>query len=182
MPHAHASGFPPPCCNRGSRPVYTVGRGPVPRHATLARDRPSRYGERSGPLYRRAGACPPPCRDREKTDRRLPPHTRLSSAMQRSRGTGPRATVKKRLLTPVGQDRLILTRSGAGAPELQRGAPVREGQALALRYSGAPTLARDRPSRYGWTEGSRGTGPRATVNKVGPLCGDREKTDRYSVR
>ena len=50
----------------------------------------------------------------------------------------PRATVKKRLpsrmeracpspcvwladrITPVGQDRLILTRSGAGAPELQR--------------------------------------------------------------
>ncbi len=42
------------------------------------------------------------------------------------------------LVTPVGQDRLILTRSGAGAPELQMGNTHRDdgdrgGQAPALR-------------------------------------------------
>ena len=44
---------------------------------------------------------------------------------------------------PVGQDRLILTRSGSGDPELQklqaspnyRGAMHGEGQALALRFA-----------------------------------------------
>ena len=76
---------------REGQAVYTVGRGPVPRHAaiaedgpldrTIARDRPSRYGEKNATPLRRRG----------------PSHAtraceRVSPAMQRSRGTGPRAT------------------------------------------------------------------------------------------
>ena len=55
-------------------PRFTVGRGPVPRHATIAGDRPPRYGEKNGPSYRRAWALgchtrmasgfPSPCNDR----------------------------------------------------------------------------------------------------------------------
>ena len=64
---------------------FTVGRGPVPRHApiagethsdarmetsegpratepeTIAGDRPPRYGSQNGSLSRRARACPSPC-------------------------------------------------------------------------------------------------------------------------
>ena len=58
----------------GSRTApFPVGRGPVPRHAsvyqTFAGDRPPRYGNRTvsrqqnGPLPRRARACPSPCFD-----------------------------------------------------------------------------------------------------------------------
>ena len=43
----------------------TVGRGPVPRHAsrhpTIAGDRPPRYGEKTASPHRRARACPSPC-------------------------------------------------------------------------------------------------------------------------
>ena len=42
----------------------TVGRGPVPRHAPIAGDRPPRYGEKNASLHRRARACPSPCNDR----------------------------------------------------------------------------------------------------------------------
>ena len=70
-------------------PLLPVGRGPVPRHAAIARDRPPRYGKNS-PLHRRARACPSPC------------------------------VLLSERITSVGQDRLILTRSGAGEPELQR--------------------------------------------------------------
>ena len=60
---------------------FTVGRGPVPRHAsveetalvggwfsrrsTLAGDRPPRDGEKKRADYRRARACPSPCLGRE---------------------------------------------------------------------------------------------------------------------
>ena len=59
--------------------AFTVGRGPVPRHArgypAIARDRPSRYGmggvsrarDRKPRFHRRAGACPPPCSGLSKT-------------------------------------------------------------------------------------------------------------------
>ena len=62
MPHAHARGFPLAMLriiqrSRGTGPratvarpsPFTVGRGPVPRHAavypTIAGDRPPRYGK-----------------------------------------------------------------------------------------------------------------------------------------
>ena len=50
---------------------FTVGRGTGPRHATIARDRPPRYG----PEKKRGGQAPAP------------------RNLKRSRGTGPRATV-----------------------------------------------------------------------------------------
>ena len=55
-------------------PSPSVGRGPLPRHAMIAGDRPPRYGDReiagdrpprygiqTGFFYRRARACPSPC-------------------------------------------------------------------------------------------------------------------------
>ena len=35
---------------------FYVGRGPVPRHAAIAGDRPPRYGNKNGPWHRRAWA------------------------------------------------------------------------------------------------------------------------------
>ena len=114
--------------------VVTVGRGPVPRRAwdnrTFARDRPSRYGFREN-----------------------------APGIERSRGTGPRATVSGTgCLITVGRGPVPrrargavrsrgtgprATVSGAGSsltvgrgpvPRRARGAMnVREGQALALR-------------------------------------------------
>ena len=95
---------------------FTVGRGPVPRHAAIAGDRPPRYGKkgvseiaqrRGGqapalrypeppPPYRRAGACPSPCSDRGGNP--------LGCAYGIR---GPSRYGKKQ------------SRSGAGAPELQ---------------------------------------------------------------
>ena len=64
------TGACPPRYGNKTPPPRTVGRGPVPRHAsrnpTIAGDRPPRYEKK-----------------------------RLPRATQRSRGTGPRATVKK---------------------------------------------------------------------------------------
>ena len=78
---------------QGRFPV-TVGLGPVPRHRsrapTFAGDRPPRDGLQGRlPCPRRARACPSPC-------------VWLSDRV-----------------TPVVQDRLILTCSGSGDPELQ---------------------------------------------------------------
>ena len=79
--HRRARACPSPCSDRGGNPLgcacgirgppryvtkqahLSVGRGPVPRHAPLAGDRPPRYGEKT-PLHRRARACPSPCSDR----------------------------------------------------------------------------------------------------------------------
>ena len=87
----------------------TVGRGPVPRHRshtpTIAGDRPPRYGNRNGSFLRRARACPSPCSDRGGNP--------LGCAY------GIRAPAL-RLKTVPSSARLILNRSGAGAPELQR--------------------------------------------------------------
>ena len=95
--HRRAGACPPPCCelrqtclapqrSRGTGPRATVTGG-FRLNLTLARDRPSRYGEvavfvstgasrgpgpraavsRSVFKHRRAGACPPPCRALRKT-------------------------------------------------------------------------------------------------------------------
>ena len=93
----------------GGKPPFTVGRGPVPRqrprNPTIAGDRPPRYGKKTSPF---------PIGRWENLS------LASTRAIQRSRGTGPRATGKIKTYHSVGQDRLILTRSGAGAPELQR--------------------------------------------------------------
>ena len=75
---------------------FTVGRGPVPRHAavyrTLAGDRPPRYGNRTvswqqnGPLHRRARACPSPCRGLPKTRGRQSPRYGIGTVSYRMRG------------------------------------------------------------------------------------------------
>ena len=145
------------------RPVYTVGRGPVPRHATIARDRPSRYGwtegsRGTGPratvneaaLYT-VGRGPVPRHAAIARDR---PARYGAPVRQRSRGTGPRATVN--------EDARFYRRAGACPPPCCGLPKTREGQALALRLDRG--IARDRPSRYGfsvWLR-SRGTGPRPT--------------------
>ena len=60
-----SSGAPAPERVDGKKtPRITVGRGPVPRHAAIAGDRPPRYGNRNGSFLRRARACPSPCSDR----------------------------------------------------------------------------------------------------------------------
>ena len=61
--HRRARACPSPCGDRGGQapalrkkmPSLTVGRGPVPRHAAIAGDRPPRYDEEYRP-YRRAWA------------------------------------------------------------------------------------------------------------------------------
>ena len=95
---------------------FTVGRGPVPRHApiagetrsdarmaegpratepeTIAGDRPPRYGIQHAPLYRRARACPSPCCVNRKIARDRP--SRYGPGRKKARGTGPRATVIER--------------------------------------------------------------------------------------
>ncbi len=68
-------------------------RAGFPRHATIAGDRPPRYGQRKTPLYRRARACPSPCRDLGGNG--LGWHA-VFAQIGRSRGTGPRATVREK--------------------------------------------------------------------------------------
>ena len=69
---------------------HTRMREGSPRHATIAGDRPPRYGEKNAPSYRRARACPSPCNDREGQALAL-------RGLKQSRGTGPRATGPKTL-------------------------------------------------------------------------------------
>ena len=57
------AGDRPPRYGKNNAPL-TVGRGPVPRHATIAEDRPPRYEKKRSPPYRRARACPSLCNDR----------------------------------------------------------------------------------------------------------------------
>ena len=76
------------------RPPLTVGRGPVPRHRACTRH------------LTLAGACPP--RYGEK------------NAFPSRRTVGKPVPRHRSRARPVGQDRLILTRSGSGEPELQR--------------------------------------------------------------
>ena len=77
----------------------------------MARDRPSPYGEGSRSAdkkpsgYRSAGPVPRERPVGEPSRSRFPANNRWRAGESD--------------LTPVGQERLILTRSGAGAPELQ---------------------------------------------------------------
>ena len=97
---------------------FIVGRGPVPRRARdyrmiardrpsrygmgkvvgdriIARDRPSRYGVEDVSVYRRAGACPPPCCGLPNAREGQALALREGEggwALGCSRGTGPRAT------------------------------------------------------------------------------------------
>ena len=73
---------------------FTVGRGPVPRHATIAGDRPPRYGA---------------CNDREGQALAL-------RSLKRSRGTGPRATVKTTAPFTVGRGPSHATRASERVP------------------------------------------------------------------
>ena len=106
----------------------------------IAGDGPPRDGPRKGSRHRRARACPSPCLGRGNSRG----WRAVFAQSERSRGTGPRATGKKRYFTvgrgpshatraservslasvrapgPVGQDRLILTRLCSGEHKLQR--------------------------------------------------------------
>ena len=152
---------------------FTVGRGPVPRHARddersrgtgpratvsgkMLRGSSDREGQALAlryaewaPFHRRAGACPPPC----------------PGCDERSRGTGPRATVVGKTL---------------------RGSSDREGQALALRYAERAPFHRRAgacpPPCPGCEERSRGTGPRATVGGNGNRKNARDRPSRYGFR
>ena len=166
-PHRRARACPSPCLrsterSRGTGPratvtggllnrrtaPFTVGRGPVPRHApvyqTFAGDRPPRYGKKHRPL-RRARACPSPCcglsndrggqapalryldifftgpsyrGHRLHRDQEVSPtgshrsfagnRDREVSPTERSRGTGPRATVTRACPSPCLSQTLVL--------------------------------------------------------------------------
>ncbi len=151
---------------------------------TIAGDRPPRYGEKRA-TYRRARACPSPSNDRGGNPLgcacgiRGPPrygekraddrclfgrHSRTTDrGGERSRGTGPRATVKNGPLTvgrgPVPRHAAIAgeTRSDARvASEGPRdtGKKRADDRCLFGRHSrttdrGGRTIAGDRPPRYG---------------------------------
>ena len=120
------AGDRPPRYGTGTA-ALTVGRGPVPRHATIARKpdrrpRATRYGAcndrggqapalryRNSRAYRRARACPSPCNDREETRSQAEGHA--LRGMQRSRGTGPRATVSETAALTVGRGPSHATRA-----------------------------------------------------------------------
>ena len=107
---------------------WSVGRGPVPRNRCLARDRPSPYGKRGRSGYRSAGACPPRSFQAPSRvgPRRFPSaHPSGFPAIGAWRGTGPRPTVKRAVLSAA-RGRL---RSGDRKLQTENG----EGQALALR-------------------------------------------------
>ena len=141
-----------------------------PRHAAIARDRPSRYGEKTpsvhgGPRHRsRARPCKSRSPDldpfgigRSRTTEVMLVPRHVAIARDRPSRDGKKrhpfteGPAIARAPGPVSQDRLILTRSGSGDPELQwwaRCAPPkgdkacervpspcydREGQALARR-------------------------------------------------
>ena len=118
--HRRARACPSPCLGRGN------GRGV--RFSRSASDRggqaPARRLSRPSPFHCRAMACPSPCLGRGNDLG----WRSVFAQRERSRGTGPRATVKitppshrraracpspcvwlSDLLTSVGQDRLILT-------------------------------------------------------------------------
>ncbi len=101
--YRRARACPSPCQrSRGTGPratvtltfSFTVGRGPVPRQAPIAGDRPPRYGILSGPFYRRARACPSPSqRSRGKPARMRGWHPRAPALREKTApftvGRGP---------------------------------------------------------------------------------------------
>ena len=89
-------------------------------------------------------------------------------SVERSRGTGPRATVKRAVLDSIERSR------GTGPrATVREAAPNTVGRGpVPRRARDDREIARDRPSRYGnrgvlgSVERSRGTGPRATVKRA----------------
>ena len=139
---------------RCARPSpFPVGRGPVPRRASvgerawlacvfragrvLAGDRPPRYG-RCG--LARIPSVGQECLILPVREQVLPNYSHL--ARERSRGTGPRAT---------GQDGVLVT---VGRGPVPRRASVGEKPWLAFGFRVGRTLAGDRPPRYGPGRGS----------------------------
>ena len=99
----------------------------------MARDRPSPYGkQRHHPLTVARGPVP---RERGTAKDRPSPYGKSwRYPIIVARGPVPRDRCLHQ--SSVGQERLLLTRSGAGAPELQK-------------CCSADSMARDRPSPYG---------------------------------
>ena len=98
---------------------FIVGRGPVPRHAAvyqkIAGDRPPRYGIQNRLFCRsRSPALDPMAIRRSQTTEGK--REGLSLAMQRSRGTGPRATVLSTAILAVSPHQ---TSSASDWPEKQ---------------------------------------------------------------
>ena len=150
------AGDRPPRYGMQGRFPFTVGRGPVPRHATIERETAwvcvqfsRRANDRGGqapalryprppPFHRRARACPSPCRDRGNGFSLRAVFAQIG----RSRGTGPRATGPERgspRHAPFGIRRARTTGSCSYLANLVNlvnpalGAWLGEGQALALR-------------------------------------------------
>ena len=105
MPRSRGTG---PRATVSKTAPFTVGRGPVPRRASIERETAlvcvrfsRRSGDRGGlspalrypkpPFHRRARACPSPCLDREGNGLGL---RAFVAQVRRSRGTGPRATIQ----------------------------------------------------------------------------------------
>ena len=144
--------------SRGTIPVpFTVGRGPVPRRAsvyrTLAGDRPPRYGivrvswHQNGRLHRRARACPSPCfclpadRGVLHRDREVSPTGRAWVCRSVAGDRPPRYVVVRVSWHQNGR----LHRRARACPSPCLGLPnVRGGQAPALRYCEG-FLAGERP-------------------------------------
>ena len=131
---------------------------------------------------RRAGACPPPC----------------LCCDERSRGTGPRATVRP---TRWNEHRLFTVGRGPVPRRACIAMNVREGQALALRLSRRGLLhAQDRPSlaplcrlrspdrnrvkiRHSWTTGyGNRTFARDRPSRYGDREIARDRPSRYGVK
>ena len=91
---------------------------------------------KSASLYRRARACPSPCLGRGNGFG----WRAVFARVERSRGTGPRATVDEAAAS--------LTRSGSGEPELQSLAN-RDNRVNPAHLWGTREIAGDRPPRYG---------------------------------
>ena len=95
---------------------FYVGRGPVPRHAAIAGDRPPRYGNKNGSWHRRAWALGCHTRIREG----FPRHAAIAGDRPPRYGNKngswhPRAPAIRE------KNSLILIRSRSGELELQRG-------------------------------------------------------------
>ena len=88
-------------------PLLYVGRGPVPRHAAIAEDRPPRYGKKTVPFTVGRGPSQVSTRAGERVS------LAIVRVIQRSRGTGPRATRKKTPLLHVGRGPVPRHRSRA---------------------------------------------------------------------
>ena len=137
--------------SRGTRNLsHTVGRGPVPSRARVAK-RSRGTGPRAtepGALFTtiatdRPRATEPGPRNLSHTVGRgpVPRHARVA---ERARGTGPRATKPRALFTTSARDRHSRDGTGDKKPLTHRRAG-----ACPPPCSGRRTIARDRHSRYG---------------------------------